>query len=98
MSHDTRVGIVLDALFSPACRTGAEGATVTGCTSQWRQVQRGDAFVAVLRDDADGHDFAAQAVKRGAVAVIVERPLPIFSVPVYHVDDTRIAFGELCHA
>jgi UDP-N-acetylmuramoyl-L-alanyl-D-glutamate--2,6-diaminopimelate ligase len=98
MSHDTQVGVVLDALFSPACRTGAEGATVTGCTSQWRQVQPGDAFVAVLGDDQDGHDFAAQAVERGAAAVIVERPLPIFSVPVYHVDDTRVAFGELCHA
>jgi UDP-N-acetylmuramoyl-L-alanyl-D-glutamate--2,6-diaminopimelate ligase len=92
------VGVALDALFSPACRTGAEGATVTGCTSQWRQVRPGDAFVAVLGDDADGHDFAAQAVKRGASAIIVERPLPIFSVPVYHVDDTRVAFGELCHA
>jgi UDP-N-acetylmuramoyl-L-alanyl-D-glutamate--2,6-diaminopimelate ligase len=98
MSHETRVGVALDALFSPACRTGAEGATVTGCTSQWRQVQPGDAFVAVLGDDDDGHDFAARAVERGAAAVIVERPLPIFSVPVYHVDDSRVALGELCHA
>lgn len=98
MSCDQRTGVALDTLFSPACRTGAEGAVVAGCTSEWRKVRPGDAFVAVLGDDADGHDFADRAVQRGAVAVIVERSLPIFSVPVYHVDDTRIALGELSHA
>ncbi|HEX6960488.1 MAG TPA: Mur ligase family protein [Lacipirellula sp.] len=96
MSHC--LGVSLDALFSAACRTGATGATVTGCTSDWRKVQPGDAFVAVLDDAADGHDFAVRAVKRGAAAVIAERMLPIFDAPVYHVEDTREALGELCHA
>jgi UDP-N-acetylmuramoyl-L-alanyl-D-glutamate--2,6-diaminopimelate ligase len=98
MSHNERPGVSLDTLFSPACRTTAEGAVVTGCTSDWRNVRPGDAFVAILEDHADGHDHAERAVRRGAAAVIVERPLPIFSVPVYNVDDTRIALGELCHA
>jgi UDP-N-acetylmuramoyl-L-alanyl-D-glutamate--2,6-diaminopimelate ligase len=98
MSHHQTSGVALDALFSGACRTGANGAMVTGCTTDWRKVQPGDAFVAVLDERADGHDYAHHAVKRGAVAVIVERPLPIFAVPVYHVDDTRVALGELCHA
>src|SRR5688572_12307611 len=98
MSHQPTQGVALDALFSPACRTGANGATVTGCTSNWRKVQPGDAFVAVLDERADGHDVAARAVKRGAVAVIAERMIPVFDVPVYHVDDTRVALGELCHA
>jgi UDP-N-acetylmuramoyl-L-alanyl-D-glutamate--2,6-diaminopimelate ligase len=92
------LGVCLDALFSAACRTGAHGATVTGCTSDWRKVQPGDAFVAVLDEHADGHDVASRAVKRGAVAVIAERMIPVFDAPVYHVDDTRIALGELCHA
>jgi UDP-N-acetylmuramoyl-L-alanyl-D-glutamate--2,6-diaminopimelate ligase len=98
MSHDQRLGVRLDTLFSPAARTTADGAIVTGCTSDWRKVQPGDAFVAVLDEEADGHDLAERAVKRGATAVIAEQPIPIFNVPVYHVDDTRIALGELCHA
>ena len=98
MSRDQAIGVALDQLFSGACRTGAQGVTATSCTSDWRRVQPGDAFVAVLTADHDGHDFADRAVKRGASAVIVERPIPVFSVPVYHVDDTRVALGELCHA
>jgi UDP-N-acetylmuramoyl-L-alanyl-D-glutamate--2,6-diaminopimelate ligase len=92
------LGVCLDALFSGACRIGAQGATVSGCTSDWRRVREGDAFVAVLDEQADGHDEALRAVERGAVAVIAERMIPVFDVPVYHVDDTRVALGELCHA
>ncbi|RIK73711.1 MAG: hypothetical protein DCC67_17580 [Planctomycetota bacterium] len=98
MSQRAVPGVCLDSLFDPAARTGASGAVVSGCTADWRQVSPGDAFVAVLEDDSDGHDFADEAVRRGAVAVIAERPLPIFDAPVYYVDDTRIALGELCHA
>jgi UDP-N-acetylmuramoyl-L-alanyl-D-glutamate--2,6-diaminopimelate ligase len=98
MSHDPILGVSLDALFSGACRTGREGATVTGCTSDWRKVKQGDAFVAVLDEAGDGHDVAARAVKRGAIAVIAERMIPVFDVPVYHVEDTRVALGELCQA
>lgn len=98
MSQDQAIGVALDRLFSGACRTGAQGATVTSCTSDWRRVQPGDAFVAVLTAESDGHDYADRAVKRGAAAIIADRPIPVHAVPVYHVDDTRIALGELCHA
>lgn len=98
MSQDQAIGVALDRLFFGACRTGAQGATVTSCTSDWRRVQPGDAFVAVLTADSDGHDYADRAVKRGAAAIIVERPIPVHAVPVYHVDDTRVALGELCQA
>lgn len=97
-SHDPASGVALDRLFPAAQRTGPAGAVIEGCTSDWRRVRPGDAFVATLEDDADGHDFVTQAVKRGAVAVIVDRPVPVFSTPVYQVDDSRVAYGELCHA
>ncbi|MCC6492659.1 MAG: hypothetical protein IT424_06535 [Pirellulales bacterium] len=98
MSHSPCPGVALDELFDPAARTAPSGAVVRGCTADWRQAKPGDAFVAVLEDDHDGHDFADEAIRRGAVAVVAERPLPIFDVPVYYVDDTRVALGELCHA
>ncbi|MBX3432464.1 MAG: hypothetical protein KF847_04005 [Pirellulales bacterium] len=91
-------GVSLDALFALADRTGAPGIRVSACTADWRDVQAGDAFVAVLSDDDDGHDHAAEAVRRGAAVVICDRPVAAFGVPVYQVEDSRIAYGELCHA
>ena len=41
-----------------------------------RKVSPGDLFVAIKGENVDGHDFAAQAVKQGAVAVISGIELP----------------------
>lgn len=98
MSHDPAGGVALDQLFPAAQRSGPAGVAIEGCTNDWRQVRPGDAFVATLENDADGHDYVTQAVKRGAAAVIVDRPVPVFSTPVYQVEDSRVAYGELCHA
>ncbi len=70
----------------------------TSCTSDWRLVRPGDVFVAVTDADSDGHDYAEQAARRGAAAVICERPLPVFDVPQCVVSDSRSAYGRLCQA
>lgn len=92
------VGVALDELFADFGRRGPGGVRVTACTANLHDVQPGDAFVAVLGDDTDGHDDACEAVRRGAAAVICERPIPVFNVPVYNVPDSRVAYGELCQA
>jgi UDP-N-acetylmuramoyl-L-alanyl-D-glutamate--2,6-diaminopimelate ligase len=58
----------------------------------------GDVFVAVAEADEDGHDHAAEATRRGAGALICERPLPVFNVPQLIVADSRVAYGKLCQA
>ena len=45
----------------------------------------------------DAHDFAEQAVKNGASALVVERFLPL-SVPQILVKNVREAFGPMCAA
>jgi UDP-N-acetylmuramoyl-L-alanyl-D-glutamate--2,6-diaminopimelate ligase len=45
----------------------------------------------------DGHDFAEQAVERGAVAIVAERPLSV-NVPVVVVPDSRRAMAILADA
>lgn len=70
----------------------------TSCTNDARQVRKGDVYVALASVDSDGHDFAADAVQRGAAAVVCERMLPIFSVPQFVVADARVAYGKLCQA
>ena len=41
---------------------------------------------------ADGHEFAAEAVERGAAALVVERPLEL-PVPQLVVDSARASMG-----
>ncbi|MGD8684971.1 MAG: UDP-N-acetylmuramoyl-L-alanyl-D-glutamate--2,6-diaminopimelate ligase, partial [Chloroflexota bacterium] len=58
-----------------------------------RQVRAGDLFVARRGQHADGHDHVEGAVRSGAVAVIVERPLPGIEVPELVVRDAKVALG-----
>jgi UDP-N-acetylmuramoyl-L-alanyl-D-glutamate--2,6-diaminopimelate ligase len=57
-----------------------------------RAVVPGALFFAVPGERADGHDFAAEAVESGAVAVVVERGLDL-SVPQVVVRDARAAMA-----
>ena len=61
-----------------------------------RRVQPGDLFVAIRGEHFDGHEFAAQALKEGAEAVVVSEPLAV--VPRIEVQDTRKALGLLAAA
>jgi UDP-N-acetylmuramoyl-L-alanyl-D-glutamate--2,6-diaminopimelate ligase len=58
-----------------------------------RQIGPGDLFVARRGQHSDGHDHVAAAVEAGAVAVIVERPLPGIEVPELVVRDAKAALG-----
>ncbi|MCW2889173.1 MAG: UDP-N-acetylmuramoylalanyl-D-glutamyl-2,6-diamin opimelate/D-alanyl-D-alanylligase [Streptosporangiaceae bacterium] len=58
-----------------------------------RAAEPGSLFVAVRGERADGHDFAAAAVRAGAVAVLAERPLD--GIPTVVVDEAVQALGRL---
>jgi UDP-N-acetylmuramoyl-L-alanyl-D-glutamate--2,6-diaminopimelate ligase len=57
-----------------------------------RAVRPGSLFFCVTGFQSDGHDFAAQAVARGAAALVVERPLGL-GVPEVLVASARAAMG-----
>src|SRR5438067_7256490 len=57
-----------------------------------RAVTPGALFFCVPGARADGHDFAPEAVQRGAAALVVERPLDL-PVPQVVVPDTRVAMA-----
>jgi UDP-N-acetylmuramoyl-L-alanyl-D-glutamate--2,6-diaminopimelate ligase len=57
-----------------------------------RAVAPGALFFCVPGAHADGHDYAPEAVERGAVALVVERPLEL-SVPQLVVSDARAAMA-----
>jgi UDP-N-acetylmuramoyl-L-alanyl-D-glutamate--2,6-diaminopimelate ligase len=83
----------------PSTRILGEAAgPVTGIAVDSREVRPGELFVALRGTRADGHAFVAQAVGRGASAVVVEAlpaaPLPV-EVTVITVADTRRALSLL---
>jgi UDP-N-acetylmuramoyl-L-alanyl-D-glutamate--2,6-diaminopimelate ligase len=57
-----------------------------------RAVKPGSLFFCVPGARADGHDFAREAVERGAVALVVERRLEL-SVPQLLVPDARVSMA-----
>jgi UDP-N-acetylmuramoyl-tripeptide--D-alanyl-D-alanine ligase len=62
-----------------------------------RQIEAGDLFVALAGERFDAHDFLPDAVARGAAAIVVakaERTAGL-GVPVYVVNDTLVALGAL---
>src|SRR5829696_2776865 len=58
-----------------------------------RAVTPGTLFFCVPGFTRDGHDFAPDAVARGAAALVVERPLGL-GVPELIVDDARAAMAQ----
>ncbi len=59
-----------------------------------RQMQEGDLFVCIRGEKSDGHDYAADALKRGAAAIVAERDLGLDNQIL--VSSSRIAYGRLC--
>src|SRR4051794_35520590 len=57
-----------------------------------RAVEPGTLFFCVPGFTRDGHDFAADAVQRGAAALVVSRPLGL-GVPEVEVEDVRSAMA-----
>ncbi|MCX7844589.1 MAG: UDP-N-acetylmuramoyl-L-alanyl-D-glutamate--2,6-diaminopimelate ligase [Candidatus Bipolaricaulota bacterium] len=66
---------------------------VRGLSWDSRRVQPGDLFFALPGSKHDGHAFAAEAVGKGAVAVVAERPLDL-PVPVVRVPKARAALAQ----
>lgn len=62
-----------------------------------RTVVPGTLYFCVPGANADGHDFADEAIGKGAVALVVERPLEV-SVPQVVVPDARVAMAPAADA
>lgn len=71
---------------------GPADVPVTGLAYDNRAVEPGTVFFCVPGFTRDGHDFAPDAVARGAVALVVARPLGL-GVPEVLVDDVRAAMA-----
>lgn len=87
--------------------TAKEAATATGgqTTGHWnatgvsidsRTIQKGDLFIAITGDNGDGHVYAADALRNGAVAVVVSHAIEGASADqMLIVSDTFKAMQDL---
>ncbi len=91
-------GISLRHLLPEARIAGADDIRAKSCCDDSRQTKPGDLFVALEGAEHDGHDFAREAVSRGATAILAERHLPVDGLPTCIVHDARDAYGRLCQA
>jgi UDP-N-acetylmuramoyl-L-alanyl-D-glutamate--2,6-diaminopimelate ligase len=69
------------------------GVEVTDLAYDARAVTPGALFFCIPGKAADGHDFAAEAVERGAVALVVEHRIQELDVPQLVVPSVRDAMG-----
>src|SRR5207248_1953066 len=77
---------------APAQVVGDASPDVSDLAYAARRAGRGNLFFCVPGAVSDGHDFAPAAVARGAVALVVERPLDL-PVPQLVVADARGAMA-----
>lgn len=80
---------------------GNPDVVVDGVTTDSRGVAKGRLFVALTGENFDGHRFLDDAVRAGALGLVVRRGAAISTaasasgVPIVEVDDTLVALGAL---
>jgi UDP-N-acetylmuramoyl-tripeptide--D-alanyl-D-alanine ligase len=85
-------------------RQPSAALTIEGIALDTREPMPGKAFVALRGERFDAHDFAVDAVERGAVMLILERlPEALASrvpdhVGILEVRDTKVALSDLARA
>ena len=85
---------LLDGVAAVAKRLD-ESAEIALVTVDSRQVIPGALFVAVPGLIADGHDFIAQAIRKGAAAIVAEKPLAHDAISFVQVKDSREALAQI---
>ena len=76
------------------CPMPAGDVAVEAIVTDSRKVHYGALFAALTGNNVDGHDYAGSAVKLGATALLVNRPLDL-DIPQLVVDDVLLALGKL---
>lgn len=74
---------------------GDQSVEIQGIQYDSRKIEPGDLFFCISGFQVDGHQFAASAVEKGAVALLVNRWLPELHVVQILVENTRLAMAQI---
>jgi UDP-N-acetylmuramoyl-L-alanyl-D-glutamate--2,6-diaminopimelate ligase len=99
MSASRHMGLgELADIIGPERVVGVPVGEIGSIAYDSREVSEGTLFFAVPGVHVDGHDFIADAVARGAAAVVAEREAPGLAVPQLVVARTRDALADAADA
>ncbi|NBI29418.1 UDP-N-acetylmuramoyl-L-alanyl-D-glutamate--2,6-diaminopimelate ligase [Chengkuizengella marina] len=76
---------------------GDPDTVITGIKTDSRKVKSGDLFICIVGHHVDGHQFTEQAVKNGAVALVIQQDVE-WNVPKIRVKDSRYAMAVFSSA
>lgn len=74
--------------------------SVSSINTDSRTIEAGQVFLALAGENFDGHNFIDMAMEKGAVALIVERPVSVNSssnIPQLQVQNTLETYQQLAH-
>ena len=62
-----------------------------------REIKKNNLFIAISGFETDGHQYISQAIDNGAVAVIIEKELPVYKKDITYikVENSRKSMAEL---
>ncbi len=84
-----------------ACAARVNGPTqqCTSVSTDTRTLQPGALYVALHGENFDGHRFVAQAIKAGAIGILVSQSVDASAeITVLQVADTLVALQQMAHA
>jgi UDP-N-acetylmuramoyl-L-alanyl-D-glutamate--2,6-diaminopimelate ligase len=90
--------VSLRQLLTSASFIGCADVTVTDVCELSQDCTPGCLFAALPGTKSHGRDFVVEAIRRGAAAILTDRPLPRADVPQCIVPDARRVYSELCHS
>ena len=85
-------------VVGPERVVGIPVGEVTSLAYDSRRVTSGALFFAVPGVHVDGHDFASEAARRGAIGLVVEREVAEASIPQLLVSNSRHALADAADA
>lgn len=91
------IPVSLRRQFPDASFVGCAEIAVTDATDRSSECSPGCLFAALPGASVHGRAFVAEAVRRGAVAILADTPLPDVSVPQCILPEVRSAYSRLCH-
>ncbi|MCZ6664440.1 MAG: Mur ligase domain-containing protein, partial [Gammaproteobacteria bacterium] len=98
MVPQSQMGVALSELFDGILTVPArDDRNISDIALDSRDVGPGTCFFALKGARANGIAFAAEAVARGATAIVVEENEPAlhFAIPVFELADVRGHLGEI---
>ncbi|HUO82682.1 MAG TPA: UDP-N-acetylmuramoyl-tripeptide--D-alanyl-D-alanine ligase [Gammaproteobacteria bacterium] len=91
------MGMLAGAARQVGGRLIGDDRSYSTVSTDTRALQRDQLFVALQGPSFDGHEFVAEAARRGAAGAVVSR-LQSSALAQVEVADTRAALGKLAHA